>query len=496
MNEATAGQTLRISTWELERIADTVGGRLTGADGAEGRRTPAAVSTDTRSIGEGELFVALRGENFDAHDFVDEAFGAGAAAAIVEQGWERPPGWSDDDRSHPVIEVADTHRALTNLGHAIWLEARDEGLHTINVTGSNGKTTTKELLSSIWSTVGKVHATPGNLNNDIGVPLTLCALPLECDHFICEMGANAGNEIAELIRMAPGAERIITSIGYAHTEGFGGLEGVRRAKSEIMEVADEHTTGIVPESEREALGVEAGFPGRILSFGPEEGADVRVLKYDLRVEQAAEVTLECQGEELRLPLGIPGRHNALNLAASLATMWARGVRPDREALADSLMGVDLPGGRWREVSHGDFHFVDDAYNANPTSMRAAARAFLEWAQRRAEERRCIVVIGSMHELGERSEELHAEVAADLADYDGLDAICAVGEYAEVMVEGVRRRDDAGAERAEIIAVESAEQAAAWTAEAGPAFVFLKASRAARLERIIDMFDQDSEDETD
>ncbi|MFU8807359.1 MAG: UDP-N-acetylmuramoyl-tripeptide--D-alanyl-D-alanine ligase, partial [Bradymonadaceae bacterium] len=239
---------LRIQGWPLPRIAAAMGGTTSSSNGAG---IP-AVSTDTRSLGQGDLFVALEGESFDAHDFIDQAVLAGAGALVVHRDVEAPT-------AVPLIRVDDTFAALSRLGQALWQEAREEGLHTVAVTGSNGKTTTKEILASLWGTLGSVHATVGNLNNHIGVPLTLCALPARCDHLIVEMGANGAGEIRGLIALAQARERIITSIGFAHIEGFGSVDGVRRAKAEIFENADASTVAIVPYSEKSRL-IPEGFP--------------------------------------------------------------------------------------------------------------------------------------------------------------------------------------------------------------------------------------------
>ncbi|MFW6058319.1 MAG: UDP-N-acetylmuramoyl-tripeptide--D-alanyl-D-alanine ligase, partial [Persicimonas sp.] len=338
----------RIASWELARIAEATAGQL--VDTAAAGVRPTAVSTDTRAIGPGELFVALRGENFDAHDFIDQAEEAGAVAAIVDRA-------EDLDTDLALIVVDDTLAALTALGRAIWREATAAGLHTINVTGSNGKTTVKEMLASLWQAHGEVFATPGNLNNHIGVPLVLCAIPEGCEHLVLEMGANAAGEISHLVGLAPGTERIITSIGVAHVEGFGSVDGIRRAKSEIFEGADAHTTAIVPHAERDNL-VAADFPGAVITVGVEADADLRVESIEEQVADSGERSGYRSGQRVRIARGeeawevdlsLPGVHNGLNAAVSLATLLARGLEPNSAECSARLSTLSLPQGRWREV---------------------------------------------------------------------------------------------------------------------------------------------------
>lgn len=480
---------LRIQQWPLERVADAVGGRLDGGRDVH----PAGVSSDTRTIEEGELFVALRGERFDGHEFVADAVDAGATGAVVRPDYEPPAGVP---HSFPLVRVERPREALADLGHALWVEAREEGLHTINVTGSNGKTTTKEMLSAVWSTEGSVFATPGNFNNEIGLPLTLCGLPSRAEHVVLEMGANAPGEIAELIRLAPGEERLITSIGHAHTEGFGSLQGVRRAKSEIFEAGDESALGIVPDSEREHLELGA-FPGRIWTFGPGPEADLRLTGYRAVDPEAGrfEVELEVRGERRRLQLGLPGRHNGENLACALSTMVGRGVEPDFDAIQSRLLEIELPGGRWRVSRIGGIEVVDDAYNANPTSVRASFEAFLAadpetFSAEPAVPR--IAILGDMRELGDGAERLHREVAAELGAAPELGAFWAIGEYADTMAEAA-----AGAgpgDELDVCSCDDPREVAERLEERSPAYVWMKGSRANELEQIVEQLRARNRDE--
>ncbi len=462
----------RIRRWTLAKIAEAAGGRL---EGAAVDQHVSRVCSDTRSLRPGELFVALRGENFDAHDFLDQAEAAGAAAVMVD----RTDGV---ETTLPRLVVDDTLAGLTRLGHAVWREATEAGLHTIDVTGSNGKTTVKEMLALLWGAHGEAFATPGNLNNHIGVPLVLCDLPAECEHLMAEMGANGPGDISHLIAMAPGSERIITSIGMAHIEGFGSLDGVRRTKSEIFEGADAQTTAIVPFSEVDNL-IGDDFPGRVITVGFEEEADlsVRLLEASGQGGEALRFEVRHGDDRLELRLPLPGKHHALNAATSLATMIARGVVPDQDLCNRRLSHLALPKGRWRVVDVGDVRMIDDAYNANPSSVTASFDAFMETPD--PEERPRVAVIGEMFELGDDAEAMHREVAATVASRADLDAFVAVGPYAAQMVEAARTN---AAGQLEAVGFETVEQTADWLARRGPAFVLLKASRGARLERVVDL----------
>ncbi len=486
---------LRISTWGLERIARAVGGVLS----AEGLSVEArdairvsCVSSDTRAIGQGALFVALSGANFDAHNFLEQAFSGGAVAALVARGRAVESVARLERAGFAMIVVDDPEAALGALGHALWEEATAGGLHTIAVTGSNGKTTTKEILARLWSSVGKVHATRGNLNNQIGLPLTLCALPLACDYLIVEMGANAAGDIAQLIGFAPAAVRVVTSIGHAHIEGFGSLDGVRRAKSEIFLKADATTTGVVPYAEKSHVMVE-GFPGKVLSFGVETGADVRCSVQEVLPggEQIVKVQVDSREWSVRLPLA--GAHQASNLAAASATLVAAGGVSlleqvfDRKDLFD---GFELPGGRWRRKQVGPLVVIDDAYNANPSSVRASFDAFMGMESVGAR----VAVLGEMRELGQDAERLHEEVARYVASAAGLDGLIAVGSFAAGMCTAAgQAARESGNPGLETFAAAGTQEAAQWLeaygAAHGPALVFMKGSRGSRLEQILEILEK-------
>jgi UDP-N-acetylmuramoyl-tripeptide--D-alanyl-D-alanine ligase len=480
---------LRVARWSPGKIARAVDGELRG----DARAHIGQVSTDTRTMEAGSLFVALRGERFDAHAFLADAVDGGATGVMVgESPTDATVRSAIDGGDVWCLRVEDTEEALISLAKAVWREADEGGMHTVDVTGSNGKTTTKELLESLWGSQGPTYATPGNYNNRIGVSLTLCGLPADTDHAIIEMGANAPDEIDELIRMAPGRERIITSIAPAHLEGFGSLDGVRRAKSEISHESGRETSMIVPVSEREHLYL-GNFRGEVVTFGKSgEGADI---EYTRRVENtdpdvAQEVTLRGLGREWRVPLGLPGAHNASNLAAAVATGWSREVDFEASA-ARALVDVELPSGRWRRREVGGVAFVDDAYNANPASMESSLRAFLESEVPQDAEQRVVLVVGEIAEMGVDAQAWHHRVGARLAEVCtssevAVDGACMVGEYREALAAGFQSE---GSGTASLLAVDDIGAAADWLVERRPTTVWMKASRAAELERLIPMVER-------
>lgn len=468
-------QSLAISTWSLAQIARAIGATLHEAP--DPSLKPQSLTTDTRKCEPGSLFVALRGERFDAHDFLQDAVGQGASALLVSK--------HQPTLNTPQLVVEDTLAALQRLGAAIWAKQRDEhGLFSVAITGSNGKTTTKELLRALWHHIGPTAATSGNLNNEIGVPLTLCALPEHAKISIIEMGAGKPGDIAELIALAPADVRLITSIGAAHLERLGGLDGVRAVKAGIFDLSTTSTVAVIPHHERDNL-IPAGFPGRVLTFGPEPDADVRVLSsepLELDATQGQRVTLQHHSTRYIFELPLVGEHNASNLAAAWATMLGAGRAPAQTARL--LKPLHVPGGRWRRVERGAKVFIDDAYNANPSSMTASFEAFMRWQSSLQDlHGPRVAVIGPMLELGEDAKNWHLRVIQSISKPVELNVLITVGAFAADMAAKAR---EVGHPDLLIYDAKDVEQAAAILDTIPQGLVFLKASRGARLERVLDL----------
>ena len=416
-----------------------------------------AVVTDSRKVVGRDIFFALVGERFDAHDFVPAVVAAGAGLLVVSRLPEVLPA------DTAVVLVDDTLAALQALATALLDEARARrgGLRVIGITGSNGKTSVKQMVAALL--VGDALATPGNLNNHIGLPLTVTGLCADDRFAVLEMGANGPDDIVELVGIARPDVGAVTSIAEAHVAGFGGLDGVRRAKAGIAARGVETLVLPAGEAAGEVWRAAAQRSERVVTVGSggdycaeRDGADGRV-----RVTSAAET------RDVALP--VIGAHNATNLATALAIVDALGVDLDASELQRRLDGLTLPGGRLRRVDVAGRNVIDDAYNANPASMRAALDILSLGAPPR------VAVLGEMRELGDDASVAHREVGAYAASR--ADVVIVVGDEAAAIAAGAGD----GARRCT-----SLDAAAAAVADAAPsgATVLLKASRGAALERLV------------
>ena len=453
------------SSWSL---ADAV--RATGADVAR-RGTAAAftrVATDTRGLRGGELFVALRGEHHDAHRFAADAVAAGAAGLVVDRPVDLPDG-----ADAVVLRVADTLGALQALAADL---RRRVGPCVLAVTGSNGKTTTKEMLAAILEAAAgpaRVLKTQGNLNNLIGVPLTLLGLAGDERYAVIEMGMNAPGEIARLTDIADPEVGLITNVGPAHLEGLGSIEGVARAKGELFGRMRPTATAIVNMEDPHVRALGAAFPGRVVRFGA--GTDVTAEDVTCDARGAAAFRLSLGPTVLDVRLRVPGRHNVLNALAAAAAASAVGVAP--KAIRAGLEATAPVGSRMRVVPlPNGVTIVDDSYNANPASMAAALRSLVE-----APATRRIAVLGDMLELGAASVEQHRAVGR-LAGAAGLAALYLHGDFARETAAGAADGMDGGAIH---VAGSHAAIATALAADAQPGdWVLIKGSRGQRMEEVV------------
>lgn len=422
--------------------------------GAEGPGYP-RISTDTRTLAAGDLFVALAGERFDAHDFLPQATAAGARAAVVRRGTAPVPGLA-------LLEVDDPLRALGDLARA---RRRQISGPVVAVTGTNGKTSTKEMLAAVMRTRHRVHATRANLNNLIGVPTTILESPADADALVVEAGANLPGEIARYREIIEPDITVITNVGAGHLEGFGSLDGVMTEKLALARGVPLVITGADPPG----LGPAARkVAGRVVVAGIERGdctAEAVMLDPDGRA------TLQVDGRAIRLPL--PGRHLAAN--AMLAWALARELRLDADAAAAALETLTLPGGRSEVRRVGGLTVLDDSYNANPQSFRAA----IATARAMRAGRRLIFVAGTMREMGEHAAALHAEIAAELVALEP-DLLAAVGDFVPALAPYA---EQLGARL--VTAPDPLSLGPALAARLdGDELVVLKASRGVALERIL------------
>lgn len=442
--------------WQLSKIAAVTGGRLVGVD------VPlSGVSTDTRAIESGQLFIALRGERFDAHDFLVEAGAAGAAAFLVSEADKLPPTAS-------AVVVADTRLALGTLS-AAWRASF--ALPVIAVTGSNGKTTTKEMVAAILRAAfgAAVLSTRGNLNNDIGLPLTLLGLRASHRAAVIEMGMNHPGEIAYLAPIGAPTVALVTNAQRAHLEGMGDMDEVAREKGSIFSGLGENGVAVINADDAYANSWRAmAVPHRVCSFGIDQAADVhgKVRQHGLETE----LTLLAPEGEATIRLRVPGRHNARNALAAAAACLAAGV--PLGAVIEGLEGfAGVKGRLQRRAGKMGAEILDDTYNANPDSVRAGIDVLATTIGRK------LLVLGDMGEIGEASGQYHDEIGG-YAKSQGVDRLFALGDASQQAVRnfGEGARHFCNVEKL-IAAVDK---------ELGPeTTVLVKGSRFMKMERVAD-----------
>ncbi|MBL3596724.1 UDP-N-acetylmuramoyl-tripeptide--D-alanyl-D-alanine ligase [Rhodovulum sulfidophilum] len=407
--------------WTAAEALAATGGRVTRYWSVSG------VSIDTRSLKPGDLFVALKDQR-DGHDFVAEALARGAGAALVSR---LPEGV---DESAPLLIVPDVLAALEALGRAG--RARS-GARVVAVTGSVGKTSTKEMLRAVLAGQGRVHAAEASFNNHWGVPLTLARLPREADFAVLEIGMNHPGEIAPLARLARPHVALITTIAPAHLEAFDGLAGIAAEKAMIFEGLEPGGIAVYPGDLETTPVLAAGAAGRAsadISFGAEDGCDFRMVRADLHADSTV-VRAEARGRDLLFNIHAPGRHFANNALGVLAVAEALGV--DLVVAACDLGQWRPPGGRGARLRIAldpveeslSVEVIDDAFNANPASLAAALEVLAaarptDGLGRVARGRR-IAILGDMLELGPDEQAMHAGLA-DLDAMARVDLVHCVG----------------------------------------------------------------------
>jgi UDP-N-acetylmuramoyl-tripeptide--D-alanyl-D-alanine ligase len=389
----------------LAHFEAATGGRLHGGDAAF-----TGVSTDTRTLRAGELFVALSGPNFDGHAFVAAAAERGAAGAVVAR---------RVDVALPQIVVPDTLRALQDAARA-WRD-HFEG-PVVAVAGSNGKTTTKELVAAILSGRGPCHATRGNLNNHIGVPLTLLALEPTHASAVIEIGANRLGDVAELMPLVCPTVALVTNAGAEHLEGFGDLDGVARGEGETFAGLEPGATAVINQDDPYAdLWRGMNRAERVLTFGLGGGADFRAEAAHSRVvdgEFVQQFRLVTPAGVADARLALAGRHNLVNALAAAAAASAAGAAFD--TVVEGLARMRAVKGRLQlKRAHGGGWLVDDSYNANPSSLRAGIDVLRDLPGDRW------LVLGEMAELGAHTRDAHVE-AGRYAREAGLGRLYAIG----------------------------------------------------------------------
>jgi UDP-N-acetylmuramoyl-tripeptide--D-alanyl-D-alanine ligase len=440
--------------WTLDTIAAALAGQAVGKL-PRGSTELTGITTDTRKIGKGNAFLALRGERFDGHDYLRDAVRDGAAALIVS----RAP--KVDTLGVPIFEVSDTLVALGALGH-YWRRAW--GKTIIGVAGSNGKTSTKDLLKAALSRAYEVHATTGNLNNRIGVPLTLLALPPQADVAVIELGTSLPGEVAILRDIAGPDIALVTSIAEEHLEGLGDLAGVLREEAAAY---DGVAVGIAPSAQPEIAESARGKAKRVIVAGLDDSADLKPDRWEIGPDGLG--VIQIAGVTVKPP--VRGLHNLRNAMLALAVAHECGV--SYEDAAEGIAAMPQPKMRsaWEQV--GNVTLINDAYNANPGSTRAA----IELLKGTGSGRQRVIVLGTMRELGAASEQCHADIAG-LALASGADIVAGIGEFAPAL--------EKQNERERVITAPDVEDL--WPRLEARlqrnAIILLKASRGVQLERLV------------
>jgi UDP-N-acetylmuramoyl-tripeptide--D-alanyl-D-alanine ligase len=440
--------------WTLDRVATALAEEGVGKL-PKGPTEFSGITTDTRKIAKGNVFVALIGEKFDGHDYLRDAVRDGAAALVVSKAPKI------DTLGVPIYEVRDTLVALGALAN-YWRRAW--GKTIVGVAGSNGKTSTKDLLRAALGRSYNVHATTGNLNNRIGVPLTLLALPPEADLAVVELGTSLPGEVAILRDIAEPDIALVTSIAEEHLEGLGDLAGVLREEAAAYEGV---AVAIAPSAQPEIAKAARTKAKRVVVAGLDDNADLKPDRWEIGPDGLG--VIEIAGVTVKPP--VRGLHNLRNAMLALAVARECGV--SYEDAAQGIAGMPQPKMRsaWEQV--GDVTLINDAYNANPGSTRAA----IELLQGTGSGRQRVIVLGTMRELGAASEQCHADIAG-LALASGADIVAGIGEFAPAL--------EKHKERERVITAPDVEDL--WPQLQARlernAIILLKASRGVQLERLV------------
>jgi UDP-N-acetylmuramoyl-tripeptide--D-alanyl-D-alanine ligase len=444
----------------LSSVADAVGGRFAPPD-----VTVSGVAVDSREVRPGDLFVALRGERVDGHDFLDQAFDSGAAGALVE----REPG----DR--PAVVVDDSGSALSALAAD---ERESMKATVIGITGSTGKTSTKDLTAAVLGVRLRVAASPRSFNTEVGVPVTLLNADADADVVVCEMGSRGPGHIRALTEVGRPSIGVVTNVGPAHMEMFGSLEAVGDAKAELVEALPAEGTAVLNADDEVVRTFGSRTQARSLLYGKDRQAEV--IAEDVSLDDLGHpyFTLRTPDGSERVELAVPGEHMVWNALAAAGCGTALGLSAGE--CAAGLEDARLSAWRMEVVeAAGGYRILNDAYNANPTSMSAALKA-AAWMGRNG---RCIAVLGHMAELGDFADREHERVG-ELVARLGIARLVVVGPPARRIAVGASRE---GVEPDRITIVDTIDQAAAAVREeARPGdVVLLKASRVAGLERLVE-----------
>ena len=406
----------------VKEVVSAIGGRQMSGSPDE---LMEGLSTDSRRMIPGHMFLALKGEIYDGHNFLDEAIDAGAAGIIVQSDTIRHEEISANNLA--IITVSSTLKALGDL--ALWWR-KQWGGRVIAITGSNGKSTTKEMAASILSLKANTLKSPGNFNNLIGLPLTI--LSLEGDHKIAvlEMGMNRPGEIARLTQIAEPDIGMITNVARAHLEGLGDFDGVVKAKGELLRVMSGESTAILNGDDKATAGLAPTFPGPVITFGLGKNNHVRAGNIKNIGDGTQSFNIYMDNERVPVKIRLPGVHNIFNALGGAAIAFCLSI--SSELVAKGLEDFRALKGRFQIIDlNGGVRIIDDTYNANPSSLWAALQSIKDLAGKK---QGLVIGLGEMMELGREASKYHFD-AGQLVAGMGARYLVALGEHGRQIIKG-------------------------------------------------------------
>jgi UDP-N-acetylmuramoyl-tripeptide--D-alanyl-D-alanine ligase len=446
---------------------------ILGASSGAAERAIEGYSIDSRTLRPGQLFFAIRGPRFDAHQFVPQAMERGAAGAVVEESFRAqcPP-----ELAGAMIFVPSPALALQQLAREV---RRRWGKRLIAVTGSTGKTTTKELIAALLGARFQVLKSPGNLNNDFGLPLALLGLEPRHEAAVVELAMSAAGEIGRLARIAAPQVGVVTNVAPVHLQFFDSVEAIALAKRELIENLAPPAAAVLNFDDPRVRGFAQGFAGQVLTFGFSEGAEFRARQVEQAAGGGSRFRVEGREFEGTFELLLPGRHNVQNALAALATASLFGITPAEAARALAQV-ASLPQRCEMITLPDDITVLNDSYNSNPLAMERMLETLANWPGAR----RRIVVAGEMLELGPQAPEWHRKAGRQCAQA-GVDWLLAVAGEARSFLDGAR---EAGLPKERLRFFPTAQEAGEFCAAlvAGGDVVLVKGSRGVHLEKAVEL----------
>jgi UDP-N-acetylmuramoyl-tripeptide--D-alanyl-D-alanine ligase len=461
-----------VETMRVEDLAQMCGAQLVQGDPNWQVRH---ISTDTRALERGDCFIALQGPHFDGHDFVSDAAERGASAAVVSY----PTRAANSPSAFALLQVEDTLTALHKLA-TNYRRLMPPTTRIIAVTGSSGKTTTKEMIAAVLGQRFSCVKTEGNKNNHIGLPLNLLKLDACYDFGVFELGTNHPGEIAQLAGLCQPEVGVITNIGMAHVEFLGDEAGVAREKGALLEALPADGYAVLNADDRWFPDLRVRTRATVITVGIEHFANIRASDIKINGDVKFRLNIAKKREDVVIRLRTLGRHQIYNALQAAAIGVLHGM--DLDEIREGLETMEFPDMRMQPIEKAGIRFVNDCYNANVVSMKAALQMIAETPC----PGRKIAVLGEMLELGQYSRQAHLDIGA-LAAQSDLALLVAIGEHGKLIADGAVGR---AMEAHRVLTVTDAAQAAEllrWLLRDGD-FVLLKGSRALKLERILEAFE--------